>query len=225
MSGYVVNVRPQKDDTRTDIRSSPLAHAKRTFTYFLEELFKQDNPTGLLYSRDAKVTGIIIKGAYAKNQETYQKKPMIVVDRGGAQIASRTLGSIEHVDYKTGGYTRTEQVPFSLIARVISENEFTAEKIAWYISFSTFVLRHVLIRQGFYYVGNQMMISPPTPPMGQVPGDQTNLTMVQLQLPCSHLMTGRFVPLNRPILRDVSTKLVDATTGTVLSSEGEGSQD
>ena len=220
MSGYVVNIRPQQDDTKTDIRSNPLAHAKRTFTYFLEELFKQDNPTGLLYSKDPKVTGIIIKGAYAKNQETYQKKPMIVVDRGGAQIASRTLGSIENVDYKTGGYTRTEQVPFSLIARVISENEFVVEKLAWHITFSTFVLRHVLIRQGFYYVGNQMMVSAPTPPMGQVAGDQNNLTMIQLQLPCSHLMTGRFVPLNRPIMRDVSTKIADAGSGEVLSDEG-----
>jgi hypothetical protein len=224
VSGYVVDIRPKMDDNKTDIRSSPLAHAKRVFTFFLQELFKQDNPTGLLYSNDVKVTGIIIKGAYAKNQETYQKKPMIVVDRGGAQIASRTLGSIENVDYRTGGYTRTEQVPFSLISRVVSENEFEAEKVAWFIASTAFILRHVLIRQGFYYVANQMMVSPPTPPMGLVPGDQTNLVMIQLQLPCSHLMTGRFVPLNRPALSDVSTKLVDSGTGEVLSDEDEASQ-
>lgn len=227
VKGHIVSVRPlPSEDKYTDIQTNPLAHAKKIFLFFLQELFAKTNPTGLIWRQDPKETQLVIKSSFARNVETNNKKPMILVDRSNAQIASRTLGSIEHVDYRTGGYVRTEQVPFSLVCRILTENEYATEKIAWYISFSTFMLRHVLIRQGFYYVGNQMMISAPTPPpVGLVPGDQTNLVMVQMQLPCSHLMTGGFTPLNRPILQDVSTKLVDAVTGDQLAPDPEGSQD
>ena len=227
VKGHIVNIRPQaSEDRHTDIQTNPLAHGKKIFLFFLQELFAQTNPTGLLWRQDPKETQVIIKGSYARNVETNNKKPMILVDRGGAQIASRTLGSIEHVSYKDGGYVRTEQVPFSLVCRVLTTNETMTEKIAWYVSFSSFMLRHVLIRQGFLYVANQMMISAPTPPpVGLVPGDQTNLVMIQLQLPCSHLMTGGFTPLNNPILQDVSTKLVDSETQTQLAPDPEGSQE
>ena len=218
VKGHIVSVRPlPSGDRHTDIQTNPLAHAKKIFLFFLQELFAQTNPTGLIWMQDPKETQLIIKSAYAKNVETNNKKPMVLVNRSGAQIASRTLGSIEHVSYRDGGYVRTEQVPFSLVCHVLTTNEYVTEKISWYISFSTFMLRHVLIRQGFYYVGSQMMLSAPTPPpVGLVPGDQTDLVMIQLQLPCSHLMTGGFTPLNRPILQDVSTKLVDLETGDQL---------
>ena len=226
VKGHIVSVRPlPSEDKHTSIQTNPLGHAKRIFLYFLQELFAQTNPTELIWMRDVKETQIIIKSSFTKNVETANKKPMILVSRSNAQIASRTLGSIESVDYRTGGYVRTEQVPFSLICHVLTTSEYVTERIAWYISFSTFVLRHVLIRQGFYYVGNQMMMGAPSPPpVGLIPGDQTNLVMIQLQLPCSHLMTGGFTPLNNPILRDVSTKLVDSETDTQLSPDPEGSQ-
>lgn len=225
VKGHIVSVRPLAEDRHTDIRTNPLGHAKKIFLFFLQELFAQENPSGLIWMQDPKETQIIIKGSFAKNVETNNKKPMILVDRSNAQIASRTLGSIEYVDHKSGGYVRTEQVPFSLVCRVLTVNEYVTEKIAWYVSFSTFMLRHLLIRQGFYYVGNQMMMGAPTPPpVGLVAGDQTDMVMVQMQLPCSHLMTGGFTPLNRPILRDVSTKVVEAETGLQIAPDQEGSQ-
>jgi len=222
---FIARIRPQANDGTTDIRTSPLAHGKRIFMYFLQELFRDPNPTGFRYMDDDKETGIIIKGAFAKDQETYNTKPIIAVDRGGAQIQSRTLGSIEFVDYKTGGYTRTELIPFSLIARVLSENEYTAEQIAYFVASTTFLLRHVLIRQGFYHVGNQMVINPPMQPVGVVPADQAGLVMIQITMPCSHLMTGRFVPINRPYLKDTHTIIKDSQSGATLLPEDEGSQD
>jgi hypothetical protein len=78
------------------------------------------------------------------------------------------------------------------------------------------MLRHVLIRQGFYNIANHFIIAAPTPPTGVVSSDQTQLIMVQLTLPCQHLMTGRYMPLNYPILKDVSTKVEDAQSGDQL---------
>lgn len=225
MTGHILRIRPKAGDQHSDLLTNPLGHAKRVLLYFLQEIFRDYNPTGLQYMDDAKETKIIIKGAYGKNQETYNKKPLVVVDRSNAQIMSRTLGSIDFVDYRTGGYTRTEQVPFSLVARVYAENEYVVEKIAWYISSTVFLLRHVLIRQGFLYIGNQMVIGAVGAPVGIVPGDQANSVMIQLQLPCSHLATSRFVPINRPRLTAVGVKLQDAETGTQLAPDPDSSQE
>jgi len=221
--GFIAKVGAKGDDKTTAVQTSPLAHAKRLLLYFLQELFSEENPTGLRYSGDNKVSTVLIKGSFALNQETYNKKPIIAVERGGAQIQSRTLGSIEYVDYKRGGYIRTELVPFSLGIRVLSENEYTAEKISWFIVSTTFVLRHVLIRQGFYHVGNQFVITPPAVQQN-VSGDQTPLKMIQLTLPCSHLMRISTTPLNRPILTDVRTVIEDSRTGERLLPPEEASQ-
>lgn len=222
--GFIAKVSPQGDDKTTAIQTSPLAHAKRLLLYFLQELFSEQNPTGIRYSSDDNTTGIVIKGTYALNQETFNKKPVVVVERGGAQIQSRTLGSIEYVDYKRGGYIRTELVPFSLIVRILSINEYVAEQLAWFIVSTTFVLRHVLIRQGFYHVGNQFVVNPPT--VHQiVGGDQNQLKEILLTLPCSHLMRMSTTPLNRPILTNVRTVIRDSQTGEQLHPSDEASQE
>ena len=225
MDGYVSRVSPKQGDSTTRIRNSPFAHGKRILLFFIQELFKEPNPTGLIYSTDDKVTQILIKGTYARNQETYSKKPIVVVERGGVHIQSRTLGSIESVNYRDGGYVRTELAPSSLVVRILSENSYKAEEIAWFVASTTFVLRHVLIRQGFYHVGNQFMIGPPSPPIGQVPGDQSPLIMIEMTLPCSYLLQMSTTPLNRPILRDVNVIYRDSQTHEQVHPTEETSQD
>lgn len=164
----------------------PVYWLTMVFTYFLQNLFRDQFPSGsgMKWSPDEENSEIIIT-AEKPAITAIEKTPHIVCTVGSKRWSGIGLDQLQGMRISNAQRTHTDLIPGTITYHCQAREGLTAQRIAWNASLFTNIYRRVIIREGgFVNVGVQHEISPESAASaytGQLVGDE--IVSVQVMVP------------------------------------------
>lgn len=129
-------------------------------------------------------------------------RPAITVMRSQAAFQGTGIGDVAHHNWATGGKTRMDLVPTTLLVNVLSQNPLVAERLAWFVQDQVFSLREEIVRteKCIFSIGQRTALSAPGPAGQLVDQNNEDWSVVSMALPTflQHVTVEN--PLNRPMV-------------------------
>jgi hypothetical protein len=203
--GYIEKLTLLKDRF-SNWNVNPFIHIKRVVVYFIQNLLSNDNPIGLRYNQDPKITDILISDGGFINTESFNKKPAIVVARDNARLAVTTINSLYSHSF-SGAIKKEEMLTFTIVINVLSLNQSQVEEIVWFVASHIWFHNEFLAKEGFFSVGTDIAMTPPGSPIGVVEGDPGGYYLSRLIIPARApvVMVGN--PINYDKFKDLKANL------------------
>lgn len=188
----------------------PLYHFTRVFLLFLRGLFEQFPEGSFKFSEDEKLSELAIHDQVPIPKERVEQKPQIITMRGPAQFANMTLDQMRTLDIRTGEKERTDLVNCTMTINVIAKNGVEAQRIAWIVMDNIREFKVLLQRAGMHKVGDDVQMSPESPPGTFLTESDPEYVMISVFCPFFFQWTKKSRPLNSPLLRAIEAKLESA---------------
>jgi hypothetical protein len=143
----------------------PALHMRRTFVYFLQNLFRTaPEGTGLRWNPEPETSEIVIS-AEKPQLSAIEKRPHITCILGASRWAGIGLDQMKNVRSSDGMRTHTDLVPSIMAYHCQAAEGVVATRIAWLSSWMTAVFRRIIHRAGnIHHVDPKHEISAETPP-------------------------------------------------------------
>jgi hypothetical protein len=188
----------------------PLVYTTRVFLTFLQGLFEQFPEGSYRWSEDERLSEIAITDQVPIPKNRVEQKPQIVTMRGPAQFANLSLDQMRTVNSRTGEKERTDLVSCTMTINVIAKNDVECDRIAWIVMRHIRTFKVMIQRHGLHKIGDDLMISPPSPPGAFVEEADPAFVLISVQSPFYFQWTERVRPLDAPLLRSMEARLQSA---------------
>lgn len=192
------------------LAEEPLLYFTRVFLLFIQGLFEQFPSGSYRWSDDEKLSEIGITDQVPIPKERVEQKPQIVTMRGPAQFANLTLDQMRTYDWKTGTKERTDLISCTMTINCVAKNGIEAQRIAWIVMRFIRTLKNILQRAGMHKVGDELQISPESPPGSFVQESDPEWVLVSVFCPFFFQWTETDRPLDAEILRTIELRLRSA---------------
>ena len=190
----------------------PLFYFTRCFLLFYQGLFS-NFPTGdYKWSSDEEQSEIGITDSVPIPKSRVEQKPQIVTMRGPAKFANLTLDQMRSLNLRNGEKVRTDLVSCTMTINVIAKNDIEAQRIAWICMSSLRDLKLVLLRNspGLHRVGEEIEMTPPSPPGMFVEDSDPSWVLVSVFCPFFFQWTSSVRPLDSAVVRNIELLLQSA---------------
>lgn len=188
----------------------PLYYVTRCFLLFLQGLFEQFPEGSYRWSQDEKLSEVGITDQVPIPKERVEQKPQIVTMRGPAQFANMSLDQMRKLNLRTGEKERTDLVSCTMTINVIAKNGVEAQRIAWIIMRHVRTFKTTLQRTGMHKVGDDVQMSPESPPGSFVPEADPEYVLISVFCPFHFQWTETVRPLDTHLLRNIEARLQTA---------------
>lgn len=149
---------------------SPLRHVTRLCLSFLQGLFKQSTEGNLKWSMDPEKTEILITDEQPLNADVINKRPAIVTVRSPVAWAGIALDQLQHYDFRTGERVHTDLISGNMTFNCVARRKDVAETIAWIAARHFWILRRIMLKNGFHDFGQRIQVLAPSPPGAIISG-------------------------------------------------------
>lgn len=157
---------------------------------------------------DPDETEIFISDSGALRSEVVNQRPIITVTRSMIQAQSLGLDDMEHFDQKTGTKTKAVLMSGHLSLNCCAREELEADQIAWIVFEHIWLLRERLIKEGFFEIGRNIVILPPTGAEQIVRGDMGDeYQNTAITIPYQFPRLSKFTPLGNEIVQSIDANL------------------
>jgi len=128
---------------------------------FVQGLFN-GAPTGCYHwEPDDEKTEIIIRDENPIHVDKYGMRPCINFTHGTAEFYHVGMDDLHDFNFANGKKTKGLLVPGTITANVCSRSDIEAHNLAWVVAEHVWLLREILIAQGFFEIGRGMRVTPP----------------------------------------------------------------
>jgi hypothetical protein len=144
---------------------NPLTHTRVLFVRFFQGLFAAA-PSGVgafHWSPHAEETELVISDEEVIQPDVIEKNPAITLARGPIMFQSMGLDDMEQYDMQTGQKTRGMLIPGTMTVNCISRESLESEQLAFFAADHLWILREVMLEQGFFDVGRNIQLGSPSP--------------------------------------------------------------
>lgn len=202
---------------------NPFRHARRVYINFLQYMFAPGDFMDLGFSFDPKITKIHIVEGGKVTKDLAGPKPVISVASDSGRQVMRTQGSI--AERTLNGEVRfKEQMAFTLIANVVSNDEGESEDIAWHVGRQTFLYYEFLKHEGFFSIGHDIAWMPAQDATSVIEGDISGYFVSRVILPCIVLVVATTSKVNYDMWNRLYVQFMDTETEeeayTILIEKG-----
>jgi len=142
----------------------PLTHALWVTLNFLQTLFSYADEGTFRWLPDRKNSEIIITQENPIESEVINKRPTIIAVMGQSAFAGIGLDQLADYDFKTGARKHTDIISGRITLNCISRKLTPARKLAWLVARHCWIMRRVMLKQGFHDFGQRNMVLSATPP-------------------------------------------------------------
>lgn len=197
----------------------PLYYFTRCFLLFLQGLFEQFPEGAHKWSSDEKLTEIAIHDQVPIPKERVEQKPQLVTMRGPAQFANMSLDQMRNLNLRTGEKERTDLVSCTMTINVIAKNGVEAQRLAWIVMRHVRTFKTALQRTGMHKVGDDVQMSPESPPGSFVSGEvDPEFVLISVFCPFFFQWTEKSRPLDALLLRGIEARLQTAMLPTAATT-------
>lgn len=203
------------------VGEDPLTHYTRVFIKFLQLAFASFEKGSYKWTPDPKTTEILITDQSGLNREVIEKRPAIIVQRGGMQmtniamdqfagpILDQQTGTFKpNLDIKTGAKMHTDLCAGGMTFNCLSSNGIEAQRLAWICAWAVRTLKRTLLQvKGIHRVGEDLSVGPETPPGTYISGDPGEIIAVQVMVPFLFQLSWSVEPLDKTLLTHIDIAL------------------
>jgi len=206
----------------------PLYHYNRLLVRFLQLVFQTFDKGNYHWDDDDALTEVMISDQATVNREVVEKRPAIIVARGGASFGNvaidqfagprlnRKEGFVPNFDPASGARRHTDLVSASASFNCLSSVGVEAQRMAWICAMAVRRLKRSLMRAGFHRIGEEIQVGPESAPGAIVQPDANEIVMVTVSVPFFFQDFWTIEPADKVLLK----KLDLALRSTVNFSPG-----
>lgn len=217
--------RPPRNFPGSSFRYTPLEHVRTVLVSFVQGLFAGAPPGDYHWTPDEQTTEIIIRDENPINVVSVGARPAINFTMGTTQFYTVGMDDMLAYDFNTARKTKSVLVPGVMTINVSSRSDIECHNLAWVVSEHIWLLRELLMKEGFFEIGRGISISPPSAPGSIIQGDQaTEWYVSSLTVPWQFARQSSFTPLGQHIAESINLR-VQANTAKYFESEGWPSAD
>lgn len=218
MTGSVPDTRNRQTFEGSSFRYTPLEHVRVVVVSFVQGLFNGAPVGAYHWEPDEGRTEIIIRDESPIHVETVGQRPAINFTMGEVQFYNVGMDDLIDYDFATSKKTKGVLVPGVTAINVCSRNDIESHSLAWIISEHIWLLREILIRQGFFEIGRGIRIAPPSPAGSLVAGDQADEWFCSaVSVPWQFTRKSAFTPLGQTVVQNIIAHLNTNTARRVES--------
>lgn len=152
--------------------NDPLNYAIKCFIAFLQTVFEAAPQQAFHWSKDFKITELVITEENPINVESIERKPVISVIEGPVRFSGTSLDEMVRMDATTGEEFHTDLLPGTMSLNCMSRVRQEARFLAWISARTIWNLRKLFIRETYFQeVGRNITIGSVTPAGALVTGD------------------------------------------------------
>lgn len=204
----------------SSFKYTPLLHVRVVLTSFLQGLFAEAPPGNYRWSVDEEQTEIIIRDENPIHVQTLQMRPAITLTIGPCQFYSLGLDDMFTYDFSLDRKVKAVLVPGSTTINCCSRVDIEAHNLAWVVSEHIWLLRQLLMKAGFFEIGRNIQIAPPSQAGSIVTGDGADEWYCSsVSVPWQFSRKSAFTPLGQQIAQSIETHV---HTRTPLLEDGRG---
>ncbi len=187
---------------------TPLQHVRNLYVRFVQGLFYGAPKGNYHWDPDPELSEIVIQDESPIHVDTVGMRPCITFTRGTVQFYSLGLDDMMSYSFETGQKKKSVLVPGTMSINCCSRVDIECENIAWVVAEHIWLLREVLIRQGFFEVGRQPVIGAPSKAGSIVAGDSADEWFATVvACPFQFYRTSQFYPLNQQVVKNIELSL------------------
>jgi len=192
----------------SSFRYTPLEHVRTVLVGFVQGLFAQAPAGEYRWDPDEDKTEIIIRDENILHPEVIGARPAVNLSRGAIQFYGLGFDDVTNYQATTGKKTKAVLIPGTHTIHVSSRSEIEADNLAWVIAEHIWLLRDLLMQQGFYEIGRNISIGAPSQPNSIVQGDAgEEWYLVSISVPWQFPRQSAMTPLGKPILESIELNI------------------
>jgi hypothetical protein len=174
------------------------------FTSFVQGLFRAAPPGAFHWDSNLEHSEIVITDENPINIEKMQSRPAITFTRGPVQFYSLGIDDMEFFDFRSEKKTKNILVPGTMTVNCISRSDLEAEQIAWIVGEHLWLLRELLMKEGFFELGRQISIGAPSAAGSLIVSDQGDeVYAVAVSVPFQFPRQSAFTPLGKRVAESI----------------------
>lgn len=192
----------------SSFKYTPLQHVRVLFVSFVQGLFAESPVGSYHWDPDIDKTEIVISDESPIKLEVLNQRPAISFTRGPVQFYGLGLDDMQFYDMRTAKKTKAILVPGTMSINCCSRVDIESENIAWVVAEMLWLLRELLLKQGFFELGRHPQISSPSPAGSIVMGDQGDEWFcTTVSIPYQFPRMSNFTPLGNEIANSIELSL------------------
>ena len=200
-------------------RYAPIEFLRTTIIGFLKGLFQQCAIGHLHWDPDPSMSEMLILSEGSVKSEVIGARPAIVMSRSALQFVTMGLDDMVSFDMATSEKQKSVSIPGNIILHAISRNSVEAENIAFFTAEHIWILRDVLMKQGFMDIGQNLVIGQITPAGAIIyGGDAEEWFSVDVSVPFQLLRSARITPLVSTIVQVIDQYI---SSGSFATTTGQ----
>lgn len=212
----------------SSFKYTPFTHVRVLYASFIQGLFHAAPKGAYHWEPSMEDTDLVVTDENPINIEVVGERPAVTFTRGPVQFYSLGLDDMLSYDFESGQKTKSVLVPGTMSINCCSKSDIESEQIAWIIAEYLWLLREVLMRQGFFEIGRQPVIGSPSPAGSIVTGDSAKeWYCTTVSSPYQFYRTSQFTPLGKVIVNNINMTLRAARAAAMNRSpepfDGSGS--
>lgn len=204
MSSSINETRNQQGFDGSSFRFTPLEQVRTLVISFVQGLFN-GSPVGCYHFEfEEENTEIIIRDENPINVEQIGQRPAINFTMGQVNFYNVGMDDLIDYDFSIGKKTKGVLVPGTISINVSSRSDIEAHNLAWVIGEHIWLLRELMLKQGFFEIGRGITITPPTGAGSIISGDQSDEWVVStVSVPWQFARKSSFTPLGQEIVNNI----------------------
>lgn len=206
MPSRIHSSNPRGSEPLSSFVDDPLTHVRVLFVSFLQGLFAAA-PLGTYHWTPDERTEILIRDESPLNPSEIGQRPAISLTIGSHQFYSLGLDDMISYDQDTDRKVKGVLVPGSMSINCISRAPLEAHRLAWIVGEHIWLLRDMFMQRGFFDLGRNNGISPPSPAASLVADDGGKGWFAStVTVAYQFNRKSAFTPLTKQIVNEITTR-------------------
>lgn len=192
----------------SSFKYTPLQHVRVVFASFIQGLFAEAPVGQYHWDQDDEKTEIVIRDENPIHVNVLGMRPAIGLTIGPCQFYSLGMDDMYSFDFAIDRKVKTVLIPGTMSINCCSRVDLEAHNLAWVISEHIWLLRELLLKAGFFEIGRNIQIGPPSPAGSIVTGDSGDEWYCStINAPWQFSRKSSFTPLGQTIANNIELRV------------------
>ena len=192
----------------SSFKYNPLMHVRVLFVRFIQGLFSSAPEGYYRWTSDDETTELYITDEEVVKEDVVERLPSVSFTRGPVSFYNLGLDDLERYDFALNRKTKGVLLPGTMTVNCCSREALESEFIAMVISDHLWLLRDMLMRQGFFEIGRGIQVGSPTKAGSIITGDRGDeFFCTPASVPFQFPRMSSYTPLNQQVVQNIEQLL------------------
>jgi len=192
----------------SSFKYNPLMHVRVLFVRFIQGLFAAAPQGSYRWQADEANTEIFVSDESTLSPVVVERIPAVAITRGPVSFYNLGLDDLEEYDFRLDKKTKGVLLPGTITINSCARVDIESEQIAFVIADHLWLLRHLLMRAGFFDTGRGIQIGSPSRAGSIIADDRgEEFFCTPVSVPFQFARLSSYTPLGREIASSIQQRM------------------